>query len=277
MVRKAGLGGHGRGCASCRPFRGAGTRLWPLSRTLYPKQLVPLVSARTMVQETVQRMTGKRFTPPLVVCNAEHRFIIAEQLRELEIAPSAMVLEPIGRNTAPAAAVGALLLAEHDADAVMLLLPSDHVIKDVAGFHAAVETGLAASGHGALVAFAVPPRGPRKPGTATSAAAPRTKASMGAFASPVSSKNRTWKRRGNMCAPAIAPQVPRQRRPAPASRPGLQSRQLHADTGLAEGGGALVIDDATGEAGQDWRQGRPPWSLCHVPIGGSRRSKRLVR
>ena len=139
---------------------GAGTRLWPLSRTLYPKQLLPLVSARTMVQETVQRVTGKRFAPPLVVCNEEHRFIIAEQLRELEIAPSAMVLEPVGRNTAPAAAVAALLLAEHDADAVMLLLPSDHVIKDVAGFHAAVETGLAASGHGALVAFAVPPRGP---------------------------------------------------------------------------------------------------------------------
>ncbi len=67
---------------------GAGTRLWPLSRTLYPKQLLPLVSARTMVQETVQRVTGKRFAPPLVVCNEEHRFIIAEQLRELEIAPT---------------------------------------------------------------------------------------------------------------------------------------------------------------------------------------------
>ncbi len=139
---------------------GAGTRLWPVSRTLYPKQLLPLVSARTMLQETVRRVTGKRFAPPLVVCNEEHRFVIAEQLRELEIAPSNIVLEAVGRNTAPAAAVAALLLAEHDAGAVMLLLPSDHVIKDVARFHGAVETGLAAAKHGALVTFAIPPTGP---------------------------------------------------------------------------------------------------------------------
>ena len=139
---------------------GAGTRLWPISRTLYPKQLLPLVSARTMLQETVRRVTGKRFAPPLVVCNEEHRFVIAEQLRELEIAPSNIVLEPVGRNTAPAAAVAALLLAKHDAGALMLLLPSDHVIKDVARFHGAVETGLAAAKHGALVTFAIPPTGP---------------------------------------------------------------------------------------------------------------------
>ena len=139
---------------------GAGTRLWPISRTLYPKQLLPLVSARTMLQETVRRVTGKRFAPHLVVCNEEHRFVIAEQLRELEIAPSNIVLEPVGRNTAPAAAVAALLLAKHDAGALMLLLPSDHVIKDVARFHGAVETGLAAAKHGALVTFAIPPTGP---------------------------------------------------------------------------------------------------------------------
>ena len=139
---------------------GAGTRLWPVSRTLYPKQLLPLVSERTMLQETVRRVAGKGFAPPVVVCNEEHRFLIAGQLRELDIAPSRMVLEPVGRNTAPAAAVAALLLAGDDADAVMLLLPSDHVVEDVSGFLAAVETGLAAAANGALVTFGIPPTGP---------------------------------------------------------------------------------------------------------------------
>ncbi len=139
---------------------GAGTRLWPVSRTLYPKQLLPLVSERTMLQESVRRVAGKGFAPPVVVCNEEHRFLIAGQLRELDIAPSRMVLEPVGRNTAPAAAVAALLLAGDDADAVMLLLPSDHVVEDVSGFLAAVETGLAAAENGALVTFGIPPTGP---------------------------------------------------------------------------------------------------------------------
>ncbi len=139
---------------------GAGTRLWPVSRTLYPKQLLPLVSERTMLQESVRRVAGKGFAPPVVVCNEEHRFLIAGQLRELDIAPSKMVLEPVGRNTAPAAAVAALLLAGDDADAVMLLLPSDHVVEDVSGFLAAVETGLAAAENGALVTFGIPPTGP---------------------------------------------------------------------------------------------------------------------
>ena len=139
---------------------GAGTRLWPVSRTLYPKQLLPLVSDRTMLQQSVQRVSGKGFAPPVIVGNEDHRFVIAEQLRELDIAPSRMVLEPVGRNTAPAAAVAALLLAGDDADAVMLLLPSDHVIEDVSGFRAAVETGLAAAENGALVTFGVPPAGP---------------------------------------------------------------------------------------------------------------------
>ena len=139
---------------------GAGTRLWPVSRTLYPKQLLPLVSERTMLQETVRRVAGKGFAPPVVVCNEEHRFLIAGQLRELDIAPSRMVLEPVGRNTAPAAAVAALLLAGDDADAVMLLLPSDHVVEDVSGFLAAVETGFAAAENGALVTFGIPPTGP---------------------------------------------------------------------------------------------------------------------
>ena len=139
---------------------GAGTRLWPVSRTLYPKQLLPLVSDRTMLQQSVQRVSGKGFAPPVIVGKEDHRFVIAEQLRELDIAPSKMVLEPVGRNTAPAAAVAALLLAGDDADAVMLLLPSDHVVEDVSGFLAAVETGLAAAENGALVTFGIPPAGP---------------------------------------------------------------------------------------------------------------------
>ena len=86
---------------------GAGSRLWPLSRQLYPKQLLPLAGARTMIQETAARVKGAQFASPLVVCNQEHRFLIAEQLRENGTADATIVLEPIGRNTAPVAAVDA--------------------------------------------------------------------------------------------------------------------------------------------------------------------------
>ena len=134
---------------------GSGVRLWPLSRSLYPKQLLALHSRRTLLQETVLRITGDAFAAPLVICNAEHRFIIAEQLREIGTEAARIVLEPVGRNTAPAAAVAALLLAEQDPGAVMLLLPSDHVIADVGRFHAAVATGASAAGDGALVTFGI--------------------------------------------------------------------------------------------------------------------------
>lgn len=136
---------------------GTGTRLWPLSRAFYPKQLLALNSDQSMLQNTVQRVTGERFAPPLIICNEEHRFIIAQQLGELNIEPWKIVLEPVGRNTAPAAAVAALLLAEKAPDAMMLLLPSDHVIQDVSQFHMAMETALSAAESGALVAFGIPP------------------------------------------------------------------------------------------------------------------------
>lgn len=140
---------------------GVGTRLWPMSRALYPKQLLPLVGTETMLQQTARRLAGEaRFAPPLVLCNEEHRFIIAEQLRESGVKPKAIVLEPIGRNTAPAAAVAALLLAAEGPDALMLVMPSDHVIGDRAAFLAAVGVAAAAAGGGALVAFGVPPTGP---------------------------------------------------------------------------------------------------------------------
>lgn len=140
---------------------GSGTRLWPLSRTLYPKQFLPLVSKKTMLQETVERVANPAlFHPPLVVCNEEHRFLVAEQLREIGVAPRDIVLEPVARNTAPAIAAAALLLSAIDSQAVMLVLPSDHVISKPADFHKAVQTGLAAACAGSIVTFGIKPSGP---------------------------------------------------------------------------------------------------------------------
>lgn len=138
---------------------GAGTRLWPLSRELYPKQLLRLVAERTMLQETVARTEGlPGLARPIVVCNENHRFMVAEQLRELGTAPQAIVLEPQGRNTAPAAAIAALLVSGGaDADPVLLVLPADHVITDVPAFQAAVAVGRVAAESGSLVTFGVVP------------------------------------------------------------------------------------------------------------------------
>lgn len=133
---------------------GSGTRLWPLSRAAYPKQLMPLVSTGSLLQETVQRVDDRgRFTAPLLICNDEHRFMVAEQLHQNGVVPDRIVLEPIARNTAPAAAAAAVLLAADDPDALMLLLPSDHHIGDAARFLAAVDTAAAAARQGALVTF----------------------------------------------------------------------------------------------------------------------------
>lgn len=140
---------------------GAGTRLWPMSRALYPKQLLPLVSDLSMLQETARRVADPaRFAPPIVVCNEEHRFIVAEQVRQVGTEPRAIVLEPVGRNTAPAAAVAAILLARMDAGMPLLLLPSDHRIADVPGFRAAAGAAVPAALAGALVTFGMEPRKP---------------------------------------------------------------------------------------------------------------------
>ena len=137
---------------------GVGTRLWPLSRALSPKQLLPLASDLTMLQDTVRRVADPaRFAPPMVICNDEHRFIVAEQLRAVDAPPRPVVVEPEGRNTAPAAAVAALMAAGEDHDALLLILPSDHVIADTAGFHAAVDAAVAAARAGALVTFGMTP------------------------------------------------------------------------------------------------------------------------
>ena len=140
---------------------GSGTRLWPLSRTLYPKQLLPLVGDKTLLQQAALRVAAAPgFAATLIVANEEHRFIIAEQLREIDIAPQGIMLEPVGRNTAPAACVAALSLIETDPRALMLLMASDHVINDVPAFLRAVEHAAVAGAKGFLVCLGVSPDQP---------------------------------------------------------------------------------------------------------------------
>ncbi|HEY4168020.1 MAG TPA: mannose-1-phosphate guanylyltransferase/mannose-6-phosphate isomerase [Reyranella sp.] len=140
---------------------GAGTRLWPLSRAAYPKQLLPLVSERTLLQETAARnLTDVGFAAPLLICNEDHRFLVDEQLRQVAIEPQAILLEPIARNTGPAIAAAALWLLARDPDALMLVQPSDHVVADTEAFHRAVMQGLAAAHAGRLVTFGIKPTRP---------------------------------------------------------------------------------------------------------------------
>jgi mannose-1-phosphate guanylyltransferase / mannose-6-phosphate isomerase len=140
---------------------GAGTRLWPLSRALHPKQLLPLLTSRTLLQETVVRNADDAgFAAPIVVCNEAHRFMIDEQLREVGVTSQAILLEPVPRNTAPALAVVAAWLVARDPEAIMLVQPSDHVIGTPAAFHAAVVRGLAAAAQGRLVTFGIAPSRP---------------------------------------------------------------------------------------------------------------------
>lgn len=136
---------------------GAGSRLWPLSRESLPKQFLSLGGSHSLVQETALRVSGAGFAAPLVVAAADHRFMVAEQLAQVGITPRAVVLEPMGRNTAPAIAAAALMLVAEQADAVMLILPADHVIRDVAAFHQAVERGLDAVKRNKLVLFGIRP------------------------------------------------------------------------------------------------------------------------
>ena len=137
---------------------GSGTRLWPLSRGAYPKQFLPLTGEQTMLQMTLRRLEGlEEVSAPVIVCNEEHRFLVAEQLRQMGIQARAIIREPDGRNTAPAVALAALELAEVDPSEPMLVLPADHVIEDVEAFQAAVRTALDAARKGALVTFGIVP------------------------------------------------------------------------------------------------------------------------
>jgi mannose-1-phosphate guanylyltransferase / mannose-6-phosphate isomerase len=140
---------------------GSGTRLWPVSRALYPKQLLPMLSDKTMLQETALRFpesTG--FGATSVICNAEHRFAVAEQLQSAGIKPSAIMLEPVGRNSAPAAAIAALHVQSIDPEGLVLLLASDHRVERPDAFRAAVETGAVAARAGQMVTFGITPDRP---------------------------------------------------------------------------------------------------------------------
>ncbi len=143
---------------------GSGTRLWPLSRKSYPKQFVRLVSQQTLFQASALRMSGETgdlsFRPPVVLTNSDFRFIVTEQLSEVALDPGAIIIEPEGRNTAPAVLAAALHLLQDDPEAIMLVAPSDHVIPDAAIFHESVRQGLTAVAAGDLVTFGILPDRP---------------------------------------------------------------------------------------------------------------------
>lgn len=140
---------------------GTGSRLWPLSRELYPKQLLPLVNQFTMLQNTAERTLHiVEVAPPQVICNEDHRFMVAEQMRQIGIEPSAIILEPFGRNTAPAVAVAALEAISGGRNPILLILPADHAICDVVAFQRAVEAGKPFAESGKLITFGVIPLGP---------------------------------------------------------------------------------------------------------------------
>ncbi|KOQ64295.1 mannose-1-phosphate guanylyltransferase/mannose-6-phosphate isomerase [Stenotrophomonas maltophilia] len=139
---------------------GSGTRLWPLSREAYPKQFLPLASEQTMLQATWQRVAPIAARGPLVIANEEHRFVAAEQLQQVGAEPAAIILEPVGRNTAPAIAVAALEATRDGGDALLLVLPSDHVINNETAFRSAVQAAAAAAEAGKLVTFGIVPTGP---------------------------------------------------------------------------------------------------------------------
>lgn len=144
---------------------GSGTRLWPLSREKFPKQLLALGGGQTMLQATATRIAGfaareVSVTNPIVVCNAEYRFVTAEQLREAGCPKARIVLEPVGRNTAPALTLAARIARSQGEDPVLLVMPADHVIHDRAAFHAAIAAGIDAAASGAIVTFGIVPERP---------------------------------------------------------------------------------------------------------------------
>ena len=136
---------------------GSGTRLWPKSRKSYPKQFVPLVGETTLFQASAQRLSGPGYAAPVVVTNADFRFIVTEQLAEIGQDPDAVLIEPQGRNTAPAVLAAALWIEKSDPDALMLVAPSDHVVPDAEAFRQSVEAGKAAAEAGQLVTFGITP------------------------------------------------------------------------------------------------------------------------
>lgn len=144
---------------------GSGTRLWPASRKALPKQFLPLVTERTLFQETLLRLGGtQEFAAPLVICNQEHRFLAAEQMQSISIKPQLHILEPVGRNTAPAIAIAALAAKAAAPDSILLVLPADHLIRDVSKFHAAISTASRLAEQGKVVTFGIKPDTPAATG-----------------------------------------------------------------------------------------------------------------
>jgi mannose-1-phosphate guanylyltransferase/mannose-6-phosphate isomerase len=139
---------------------GSGTRLWPLSREEYPKHLIPLMDQQTLLQKTLLRLQGLPVSAPIVVGNASQRFMVAQQIQQLGVKPEAIILEPVGRNTAPAVAVAALQAQRHQVDALLLVLPADHMIRDVAAFQQAVNQGMTLAQTGKLITFGIVPQDP---------------------------------------------------------------------------------------------------------------------
>ncbi|MCE8009729.1 mannose-1-phosphate guanylyltransferase/mannose-6-phosphate isomerase [Aestuariivita sp.] len=139
---------------------GSGTRLWPLSRKSYPKQFVPLTGEQTLFQASALRLTGEGIAPPVILTNSDFRFIVTEQLTEIGIDPGAILIEPEGRNTAPAVLAAALWQQARDPDSLILVAPSDHVIPDAQAFRAAIQAGAEAAGAGTLITFGIQPTQP---------------------------------------------------------------------------------------------------------------------
>lgn len=146
---------------------GSGTRMWPLSREAHPKQFLRLMGKHSLFQDTVRRLDGTRdVTDPLIICNEEHRFLVAEHLRQLDKNALAIALEPVGRNTAPALTLAALMLLDKDADfanddPVMLVLPADHVVRDAARFRRLVEFGATEAARNGIITFGIQPDSPK--------------------------------------------------------------------------------------------------------------------
>ena len=139
---------------------GSGTRLWPVSRKSFPKQFAQLVGDETLFQASARRLSGEGFGDPVVMTNADFRFIVAEQLDQIGITPQAIVIEPVGRNTAPAILAAALMAGADDPDRLLLVAPSDHVIPDVAAFARAVQAGAVPARQGRIVTFGITPTRP---------------------------------------------------------------------------------------------------------------------
>ena len=139
---------------------GSGTRLWPVSRKSFPKQFWPLISEHSLLAETALRAASPAFTAPIVVANQEHRFVVAEQLRKAGVQGAQILLEPVGRNSAPAIAAAALLAAESNPEAVLWIMAADAAISDLKALHGALETARAAAQAGYFVTFGMQPTGP---------------------------------------------------------------------------------------------------------------------